>query len=215
MGFARARRPTAIYCVLFQREAQMLTCPVCQARYEDDKKFCKRCGAALIGSRSRSYCRDCGIEYEADKKFCKKCGRPLASTSSADSGTAGGNEANLRPNKTGDEAMPQNLPRPALASSPRFEDAEIRNRSRRKGAPAPSGRERPEKPLRLPAIILSALLLIACAFVFLKCIGILIVHGPLHFRHADVPLSWLLALVAVGLAAAAIFVLRRLGTPRR
>jgi len=55
----------------------MRACPKCGADYDEGKRFCKKCGTALIVTTPTKHCPDCRLEYEPDKKFCKKCGRPL------------------------------------------------------------------------------------------------------------------------------------------
>ena len=57
----------------------MPVCPRCQAEYEEGKKFCKECGAALTDPPGPLNCPQCGAEHEKGKKFCTKCGNSLVS----------------------------------------------------------------------------------------------------------------------------------------
>ena len=49
-----------------------MKCPKCQAENPDRRKFCRECGAKLIG-----VCPQCGAENPPDDKFCGECGFSL------------------------------------------------------------------------------------------------------------------------------------------
>lgn len=162
----------------------MIACPACRTENQDGKNFCKSCGAALAGSSSPRLCPDCGAEIGPGTKFCKNCGRPLAPEASAAAKETRTNEPEPQVRAPRPDAVPPERSGPA---------------------PAVKAMDRP----RRAAVIGAALLLIISLPVLIKSIGILIVHGPLRLRHADVPISWLLLLAAAGLDATAVSVLRQ------
>jgi len=63
-----------------------MVCPNCQSEIAEGKRFCGRCGVALIDERASSlttasspvWCSKCGKEVKWGKKFCGSCGAPLA-----------------------------------------------------------------------------------------------------------------------------------------
>ena len=50
-----------------------MTCPYCQAETQSSARFCRHCGASLIG-----LCPECGAVNVADARFCIGCGRRFA-----------------------------------------------------------------------------------------------------------------------------------------
>lgn len=66
----------------------MKICKPCNRSYEDDKRYCRRCGGILeAGSVSELSCDNCGTTNRSDVSVCRKCGfaigqapRPVAAT---------------------------------------------------------------------------------------------------------------------------------------
>ena len=66
----------------------MKNCTNCNLTFEDDKKFCNKCGSSLtlviisesndLFSKYGKKCLNCNLNYDEDKKFCNKCGSPLS-----------------------------------------------------------------------------------------------------------------------------------------
>jgi len=56
----------------------MKRCKACGIEYEDNKTFCKECGAKLESVVSKKYCVNCNLEYPSDRRFCKECGSSLS-----------------------------------------------------------------------------------------------------------------------------------------
>ena len=191
----------------------MITCPACRTENQDGKNFCKSCGATLAGSSSPRLCPDCGAEIGPATKFCKNCGRPLAPEASAAAKEARPNDPEPSVRAPRPDAVPPERPKPAPAQVGGRVKPEVRDAHQEAPEAAPSVKAK-DRPRRAAAIG-SALLLVFSLPVLIKSIGILIVHGPLRLRHADVPISWLLLLVTAGLDAAAVSVLRRRRSRRR
>ncbi|MCE5256800.1 MAG: zinc ribbon domain-containing protein [Spirochaetaceae bacterium] len=57
----------------------MRSCPNCGKEYEEDKKYCSRCGAIFSNQRKpvALICGKCGTSNNFDFRFCKKCGNDL------------------------------------------------------------------------------------------------------------------------------------------
>ncbi len=62
----------------------MKKCTACNLNFDDDKKFCVKCGETLTflanvaSTKHTKKCNACNLTYENDKKFCKSCGKPLS-----------------------------------------------------------------------------------------------------------------------------------------
>lgn len=63
----------------------MKLCKICGIEYQEDKQFCKECGAKLEEVSPKKICKNCQIEYPSDKEFCKECGESLTVSSVLDS----------------------------------------------------------------------------------------------------------------------------------
>jgi len=81
-------------------------CETCGIVFQDGKKFCRVCGAALrqnsmlpLGAVLCS-CATCALQYLQDRSGCALCGRPLAQPVEAVSGRGAGVAATMEPPTT-------------------------------------------------------------------------------------------------------------------
>lgn len=51
-----------------------MECPKCRTENRDGRRFCAKCGAALVAVT----CSDCGFANEPDEEFCGGCGKAIA-----------------------------------------------------------------------------------------------------------------------------------------
>ncbi len=57
----------------------MKVCPVCNAEFDDQLKFCRQDGTALKPKPVANLCPSCGGEVGSGQKFCRHCGTSLES----------------------------------------------------------------------------------------------------------------------------------------
>lgn len=58
-------------------QAQVASCPSCQARLEPNARFCASCGQA-VKPAANAFCAQCGQQLRAGARFCAGCGTPSA-----------------------------------------------------------------------------------------------------------------------------------------
>lgn len=57
----------------------MKTCSVCGLNYDDEKKYCQKCGMSLVHAKQMNsiICENCQTSNPDDFRFCKKCGQEI------------------------------------------------------------------------------------------------------------------------------------------
>jgi RNA polymerase subunit RPABC4/transcription elongation factor Spt4 len=62
-----------------------MNCSTCGNQINEDAKFCKNCGVAVVSEPVKVFCKNCGNQIKESAQFCNNCGEAVVETQHAPS----------------------------------------------------------------------------------------------------------------------------------